>query len=124
MKISISFKTILSSVHKPTCLRKQPASLECLLYLSFCGMVGLGLCKVLSSFWFFHTVNGASSFDLNFRGFQASAHDRIKAAFQTLAIFSIISHCGSTTVKQSMIPSPGTLHRSNCRVLLSSYSFD
>ena len=32
MKIGISFKAILSNVHKSAYFRKQPASLECLLY--------------------------------------------------------------------------------------------
>ena len=32
MKIGISFKAILSSVHKSACFRKQPANLACLLY--------------------------------------------------------------------------------------------
>ena len=55
MKISISFKAILSSVHKPACFRKQPGSLEYLLYQFSCRMVGLGLLIV--------------DCDLNFRGF-------------------------------------------------------
>ena len=54
MKISNGFKTILSSVHKPSCSRKQLASLESLLYYFFSGgMVGLGFCKVLSSLGYF-----------------------------------------------------------------------
>ena len=53
MKISISFKAILSSVHKPARFRKQPANLECLLYSFSCGMVGLVLCKVSSSLGYF-----------------------------------------------------------------------
>ena len=55
MKISISFKAILSSVHKPACFRKQRGSLEYLLYQFSCRMVGLGLLIV--------------DCDLNFRGF-------------------------------------------------------
>ena len=39
----------MTSVHKSACFRKQPASLECLLYELSREMVGLGLCKVSSS---------------------------------------------------------------------------